>query len=668
MTREQATQEIKTRWKEYLQPAKKSGYICPLCNNGTGDDGDGIKEYKSNILKCFRCDFIGDIIDIIGKEYELSGVEQFNKAYEIFGITIDNVANSSNVNEKQFNFTGKNEIKSLLQPKTPLKSSTFDLNAYVTNSIKNLKQSHVALNYCKLRGFTDELIESTCIGYDLQSNSLVIPYKLEIGGSDYKYYICRGIGESKFFKKAKAEDCGKEPIYNDFYLQIENKAPVYVVESQICALSIVQAGGQAIALGGVGVQRLIDVLKNNPINKKLYISLDNDEGGVEATNKLVQGLEELNQDYAVINISGDYKDPNEYLVNDKIAFFQNVQNPQTKELRTYINKNATANYMHEFKQMINDSTKNIYTATQLKEIDKLLDGGLYSGLYVIGAISSLGKTTLSLQIADNIAENGTDVLFFSLEMAKSEIISKSISRETMKQGDVKLAKTTRGIMTGKKYAQYSEKEKRVINTAIERYTQYGANMYIFEGLGNIGINEIKSKVKNHIKLTGNTPVIFIDYLQILAPYEPRATDKQNTDKAVLELKKLSRDFNLTVFAISSFNRENYTNPVNTASFKESGAIEYSSDVLIGLQYSGMDYQQNEKDKDRLTRISDLINNNSIKASKGNAIDIDFKVLKNRNGQKGNASLEFYPMFNYFKSKEQFVKCDEESPFERTKIF
>lgn len=51
----------------------------------------------------------------------------------------------------------------------------------------------------------------------------------------------------------------------------------------------------------------------------------------------------------------------------------------------------------------------------------------------MGAISSLGKTTLILQIADQIAQNGKDVLIFSLEMAKAELMAKSISRHTLQQ-------------------------------------------------------------------------------------------------------------------------------------------------------------------------------------------------------------------------------------------
>jgi len=210
------------------------------------------------------------------------------------------------------------------------------------------------------------------------------------------------------------------------------------------------------------------------------------------------------------------------------------------------------------------------------------------------------------------------------------------------------AKTTRGITTGKRYAGYSDKEIALIGNATKEYAAIGRHLWIKEGIGNVGAEQVREAVKRHISLIGQRPVIVIDYLQILAPYEIRATDKQNTDKAVLELKRISRDYKIPVIGISSFNRDNYTAPVNMAAFKESGAIEYSSDVLIGLQYTGMDYQEGEADKAREKRIRELIKSNEAAAKEGKGQEIDLKVLKNRNGAKGMSEpLTFYPMFNCF---------------------
>ena len=175
----------------------------------------------------------------------------------------------------------------------------------------------------------------------------------------------------------------------------------------------------------------------------------------------------------------------------------------------------------------------------------------------------------------------------------------------------------------------------MIKKAGENYSQYCKNIYIVEGTGLIGVKKIRSDVEKHIKYTGKVPVVIIDYLQILYPVDERFTEKQNTDRSVIELKRISRDFKTPLIVISSFNRENYKSIVSMQSFKESGAIEHSSDVLIGLQLKGTG------------RDSFDVN----EAKSRNPREIELVVLKNRNGRTGvKMEFDYYAMYNYFKEK------------------
>jgi replicative DNA helicase len=133
-------------------------------------------------------------------------------------------------------------------------------------------------------------------------------------------------------------------------------------------------------------------------------------------------------------------------------------------------------------------------------------------------------------------------------------------------------------------------------------------------------------------------------LQIIAPYDLRSTDKQNTDKAVFELKRLSRDLKIPVIGISSLNRENYNCTISMTAFKESGAIEYSSDVLIGLQFEKMSEILGKEDV-RITAESINI------LKRADPRKIELKILKNRNGATGDSiKYDYYPKFNYFHEK------------------
>ena len=197
------------------------------------------------------------------------------------------------------------------------------------------------------------------------------------------------------------------------------------------------------------------------------------------------------------------------------------------------------------------------------------------------------------------------------------------------------AKTSRGITDGKRYLNYSRTEIELINAAMEAYGAYAERIYIQEGIGNIGADQIRETVEKHIRYTGRKPLVIVDYLQILAPYSERATDKQNTDKAVLELKRISRDYKLPVIAISSFNRQGYKEAVTFESLKESGAIEYSCDVVIGLQLHGAGTKGFDptEEKRREPRQVELV------------------ILKNRQGRVGDKILfHYWPMFNYFEDK------------------
>lgn len=121
--------------------------------------------------------------------------------------------------------------------------------------------------------------------------------------------------------------------------------------------------------------------------------------------------------------------------------------------------------------------------------------------------------------------------------------------------------------------------------------------------------------------------MIVDYLQILNPKDVHMSEKQNTDFAVMDLKRISRDFKIPVWVISSFNRTAYKEEVSLESFKESGGIEYSADVVIGLQY------QNRTD----------INAERLKYPR----KVEAVILKNRNGSSGErVKLSYYQKYNY----------------------
>lgn len=279
-------------------------------------------------------------------------------------------------------------------------------------------------------------------------------------------------------------------------------------------------------------------------------------------------------------------------------------------------------------------------STGFQVLDEVLDGGLYPGLYVLGAPSSAGKTTFCIQLCDEMAKRGERVLFFSLEMSREEIISKSVSRLTYildKSPDKRNAKSERKITSEKYRGKFSEREWELLSLASGEYALgAGKRMLIKESVGEYGVKEIERDVKAYISGTGEKPVVFVDYLQILKPLSDNMTDKQGMDRNVSALKRLCRDENITVFVVSSFNRASYNQIADLSAFKESGAIEYSADVVMSLQPDGLSYA-GETDK---RALSD--NKRQFASVKKMSVrPMILSVLKNRRGRCGEEIVYDY---------------------------
>lgn len=658
MERQDAREQLKGYLRNYVESVtqKSKGanlYVCPLCGSGTGKSGTGAFSIKNGTSwKCFSCNAGGDIFDLYGA---INGTadhnEQLRGLSEMYGIQ---VASYRSTAQEDFSPEYQNHAKNEQYTHNSIHTSVYtqadppqqtDYTDFFLQANKAVDQT----DYWKKRGLSKETVDRFKLGYVAEwrhpkapkaptSPRLIIP----TGKGSYLARDTRETipEEQRAYSKSKV---GSIQLFNKKALQTATK-PIFIVEGELDALSIIEVGGEAVALGTTTKSKaLIELLKAQAPAQALIIALDNDEAGQRASKELTEGLQGLNIPCYSFNPCGQYKDANEALQRDREALTiaveeaEHLQDEEAQAQKEAYLKNSTAHYLQSFVNGIADSVDTPYIPTGFKKLDSVLDGGLYEGLYIVGAISSLGKTTIITQIADQIAQAGTDVLIFSLEMARAEIMAKSISRHTLQSvlatgGDIRNAKTARGITTGKRYIDYSQTERDLINSSIMEYSKYAQNIYISEGVGDIGAEQIRETVQKHILFTGKTPVVIIDYLQILAPYSERATDKQNTDKAVMELKRISRDYKTPVIGISSFNRANYKEAVTMEAFKESGAIEYSSDILIGLQLKGAgkkDFDANE-------------------AKRKDPREIELVILKNRNGRTGDSlSFNFYPLFNYF---------------------
>lgn len=278
-----------------------------------------------------------------------------------------------------------------------------------------------------------------------------------------------------------------------------------------------------------------------------------------------------------------------------------------------------------------DSLKNY--ANRLTGFKNIDDQQFFSpGLYVIGATPAAGKTTFCWQLLEQLAERGEDCIYCSYEMSKFELFTKTAARRLFLK-DKQTSLTAADIRRGSWSAQ--------LDCVISEVANSKTNLQVLE-MQDESIDELLIRLKPLCFDKAKAPVICLDYLQIV-PSSKEST-KLGVDDSVRKLKKFQRDTNSTFIVISSFNRANYTQGVSFESFKESGNIEYTADVVWALQLNILNSINPSNIADSRKKID--------VAKKQQPRQIQLKCLKNRQGTNYDC------FFNYFSAHDYFEPCDK----------
>ena len=201
-------------------------------------------------------------------------------------------------------------------------------------------------------------------------------------------------------------------------------------------------------------------------------------------------------------------------------------------------------------------------------IDNILTGFRQGQMIILGGRPSQGKTSLAVNIMMNMARNGVKMVFFSLEMAKQEIVHRMIAVE----GECNLSKevmaTNRPSWTQKKIAETAN--------AIFSYP-----IFIDDTPGR-NIAEIETIARNLVKNEG-IQVVFVDHLGWIETGEKKQTEYEQVTKVARQLKNLARTLKVPVVVLSQLNRsvENRREiRPRMSDLRSSGAIEQDADVVM----------------------------------------------------------------------------------------
>lgn len=260
-------------------------------------------------------------------------------------------------------------------------------------------------------------------------------------------------------------------------------------------------------------------------------------------------------------------------------------------------------------------------STGFPDLDNILAGLQKSDLIILASRPSLGKSSLALNFALNIAKNEkVAVGIFSLEMSKDQIVDRLISA----QSGVDLWR----LRTGRLSDEGDESDFIRIQQAMAVLSE--APIYIDDAASS-NILQMRAMARR-LQAEKGLGLVIVDYLQLVEPRNSQASVVQQMSEISRSLKGLARELNVPVLALSQLSRavEHRTPPIPRLSdLRESGSIEQDADVVMFIHREDRYHPETER-----KNIADII------------------IAKHRNGPVGKVELYFDERITSFRSLEK----------------
>jgi replicative DNA helicase len=283
-------------------------------------------------------------------------------------------------------------------------------------------------------------------------------------------------------------------------------------------------------------------------------------------------------------------------------------------------KELVMSAMTSIERMFNDRGTVVGLATGFRDLDKITSGLHPGNMIVIAARPSMGKTSLAMNIAENVAlDQGLPVGVFSLEMSSEELIKRMLCS----RAGVNLRAIQSGFIADRHHQDLTGEASKLMK----------AKLYLDDTAG-LTINQVRARARR-MKLQFDIKLVVIDYLQLMRAPSRRADQSRQVEIADISsgIKALAKELSIPVVVLSQLNRQPEQREggrPKLSDLRESGAIEQDADV-VGLLVRPEVYADDESDRD---------------SEKGKATLI---IAKQRNGPIGDVALTFRHEFTRFEN-------------------
>ena len=258
-------------------------------------------------------------------------------------------------------------------------------------------------------------------------------------------------------------------------------------------------------------------------------------------------------------------------------------------------------------------------ATGFPQLDHLTSGLQKSDMIIIAARPSMGKTSLALNIAQNIAlgpSKGT-VAIFSLEMSAEQLVMRMLAS----LGRIDLSLLFKGRLQEKHWAS--------INAVVNQLGE--ASIFVDESSA-LSVLDIRRRLRQIIRRADGVDLVILDYLQMLTgDRSGRSRDRfQEITEISRELKCMAREFGIPVIVLSQLNRElekRESKRPRLSDLRDSGALEQDADLICFIYRDEYYNGENSEEKG----VAELI------------------LSKHRNGPTGTIKLNYRKEYTLFEA-------------------
>ncbi|MEI8315698.1 MAG: replicative DNA helicase [Verrucomicrobiota bacterium] len=266
-------------------------------------------------------------------------------------------------------------------------------------------------------------------------------------------------------------------------------------------------------------------------------------------------------------------------------------------------------------------------ATGFRDLDKLTSGLHGGNVFIIAARPSMGKTSLAMNIAENVAiDQNIPVGVFSLEMSSDELVKRMLCSRAR----VNMQKISGGFM--------SERDFPKLTTAASELMK--APLYIDDTAG-LSINQVRARARR-LRQQYKIQLLVIDYLQLMKAPSKRADMSRQVEVADISsgIKALAKELNIPVIILSQLNRQPETREgkPRMADLRESGSLEQDADI-VGLLVRPEVYEDDAESREKLKGQATLI------------------IAKQRSGPTGSVNLSFISEYTRFEDAARISNED-----------